>query len=158
MSTCRPALSLSAGFRPCQPNTPAVLVSFGMGCLSKHSSFPRKRESSPSAPHFQWLAEWIPACAGMTAPGSTRISQMTPQPAYSIPLSRLLRRFRVNNGAGFEELDTRRQRGSCSRVQRAALKGGRSQANARVESGLSLLHRPSQAPESACLSHGFNGL
>src|SRR5208337_435286 len=51
-----------------------------MGSLSKHSSFPRKRESSPSAAHFQWLAEWIPAFAGMTAPESARVSQMTPLP------------------------------------------------------------------------------
>src|SRR5437016_3712688 len=36
---------------------PEVLVSFGIGPLSKHPSFPRKRESSPPPAHFQWLAE-----------------------------------------------------------------------------------------------------
>ena|SRR5208337_556954 len=43
------------------------LLLFGMGPLSKRRSFPRKRESSPSTPHFQRFAEWIPALAGMTA-------------------------------------------------------------------------------------------
>src|SRR5208282_3985664 len=34
-----------------------VVVSFGMGSPSKHWSFPRRRESTPSAAHFQWLAQ-----------------------------------------------------------------------------------------------------
>jgi hypothetical protein len=34
-----------------------VLVSFGMGSLSKRRSFPRKRESSPSTGHFRKFAE-----------------------------------------------------------------------------------------------------
>ena len=34
-----------------------VVVSFGVGSLSKHRSFPRRRESSSSMAHFQWLAE-----------------------------------------------------------------------------------------------------
>ena len=46
------------------------MVSFGIASLSKQPSFPRKRESSPSAAHFQWLADEIPAFAGMTAPGA----------------------------------------------------------------------------------------
>src|SRR5207248_4159548 len=64
-----------------------VGVSFGIGPLSKHPSFPRKRESSPSAAHFQWLAEEIPAFAGMTSPGGARSSQMTPLPGqlFSLP-------------------------------------------------------------------------
>jgi hypothetical protein len=36
---------------------------------SKHSLFPRRRESSPSSAYFQWLAKWIPAFAGITTPG-----------------------------------------------------------------------------------------
>jgi len=56
----------------CAARTPSglpVVVSFEMGSPSKHWSFPRRRESSPSAEHFPWLAEWIPAFAGMTALG-----------------------------------------------------------------------------------------
>jgi hypothetical protein len=34
-----------------------VVVSFGMGSLSKRRSFPRKRESSPSTAHFRRFAE-----------------------------------------------------------------------------------------------------
>ena len=34
-----------------------VEVSFGMGSPSKHWSFLRRRESTPSAAHFQWLAQ-----------------------------------------------------------------------------------------------------
>jgi hypothetical protein len=56
------------------------VVSFGIGSLLIHQSFPRRRESSPSAAYFQWLAEWIPAFAGMTVPMSVRVSQMTPLP------------------------------------------------------------------------------
>ena len=40
--------------------------SFGASSLAKRRSFPRKRESSPWAGHFQRLAGWIPAFAGMT--------------------------------------------------------------------------------------------
>src|SRR5439155_13501550 len=57
-----------------------IVVSIGIASLSKHRSFPRKRESSPSAAHFQWLADEIPAFAGMTSPGGARSSQMTPLP------------------------------------------------------------------------------
>jgi len=53
-----------------------VSVSFGMRSLSKPWSFPQKRESSSTSGYFQWLA--FPAFAGMTAPGSTRASPMTP--------------------------------------------------------------------------------
>jgi hypothetical protein len=48
MADMRQKINLRAG---------AVLVSFGMESTSKHWSFPRKRESTPSAAHFQWLAE-----------------------------------------------------------------------------------------------------
>src|SRR5208283_1023756 len=66
-----------------------VVVSFGMGSPSKHWSFPRRRESTPSAAHFQWLTQWIPAFAGMTAHTSARVSQMTPLPRASSSWSKL---------------------------------------------------------------------
>ena len=56
----------------------SVLVSFGMGSLSKRRSFPRKRESSPSTGHFRRFAEWIPAFAGMTAACDLHVLQVTP--------------------------------------------------------------------------------
>src|SRR6266700_2096182 len=62
-----------------------MVVSFGIGSFSKHRSFPRKRESSPSAANFLWLAEWIPAFAGMTALGNARGPQMTLAPHSSAP-------------------------------------------------------------------------
>ena len=33
-------------------------------------------------PHFQFLLGWIPACAGMTAPRSATVWQMTPLPGF----------------------------------------------------------------------------
>src|SRR5437016_2016973 len=65
-----------------------MVESFGIGSLSEHRSFPRKRESSPSAAHFQWLAEWIPAFVGMTAPGNGHGRQMTR--AHSLRLELIL--------------------------------------------------------------------
>jgi hypothetical protein len=52
-----------------------------MAPLLKHWSFPRKRESSPAAAHFQWLAEWIPAFAGMTALGAPASHKLQHCPA-----------------------------------------------------------------------------
>src|SRR6266568_6900181 len=49
-----------------------VVVSFGIGSPSKHRSFPPKRESNPSAAHFQWLAPWIPAYSSKPGAGGTR--------------------------------------------------------------------------------------
>src|SRR5437879_5880272 len=43
-----------------------VEVSFARYGRFQAQSFPRRRESNPSAAHIQWLAEWIPAFAGMT--------------------------------------------------------------------------------------------
>src|SRR6266513_6033903 len=62
-------------------NGAVIVVSIGIASLLKHRSFPRKREASPSAAHFQWLADEIPAFAGMTSPGRARSSQMTPLPS-----------------------------------------------------------------------------
>ena len=63
------------------------MVSFRMGCLLKHSSFPRRRESAPWAGHFQWSGQWIPAFAGMTVRGRPRVLQMIPvlRPAVHPP-------------------------------------------------------------------------
>jgi hypothetical protein len=36
---------------------PGLLVSFARRGRSQVQSFPRKRESTPSSSHFQWLAE-----------------------------------------------------------------------------------------------------
>src|ERR1039458_4732588 len=68
-----------------------------MGSLSKQWSFPRKRESSPFAAHFQRLAEWIPAFAELPAPGSARISQMTPVPTYKRQAVGVMAQFGIQN-------------------------------------------------------------
>src|SRR5204863_9581367 len=46
----------------------------------KHMSFPRKRESTAHDDANAPPRGWIPACAGMTALGSSRVFQMTPLP------------------------------------------------------------------------------
>jgi len=65
-----------------------VVVSFGISSLTRRRSFPRKRESSPWTAHFRAFAQWIPACAGMTA------LQTTPVPARG---PRVDSRFRGND-------------------------------------------------------------
>ena len=49
-------------------------------------SFPRKRESTAQGIGNALATDWIPASAGMTAPGSARLSQMTPPPSCPLPL------------------------------------------------------------------------
>jgi hypothetical protein len=70
-----------------------VLVSFGIGSLSKRQSFPRKRESSPSTAHFRRCTEQIPALAGMTALCNAYVSQMTQVPGREGPHSRARMRY-----------------------------------------------------------------
>ena len=89
---------------PTRPQRQGMVVSFGIGSPSKHRSFPRKRESSPSAAHFQWLAEWIPASAGMTAPGNARSPQMTPAPGRG---SGRIVRSKAAASAGYVDLKER---------------------------------------------------
>ncbi len=54
------------------------MVSFGVGHVSKHPSFPRKRESTLRTFGDVLFTEWIPALAGMTATSGAQLSQMTP--------------------------------------------------------------------------------
>ena len=55
-----------------------VVMPLGIGSPSKHLSSPQRWELRPSPPSFQGLVEWIPAPAETTAPGSARVSPMTP--------------------------------------------------------------------------------
>ena len=69
-----------------------LVVSFAGHGRSQVQSFPRRRESSRSAARFQWLAQWIPAFAGITSVSKGFLFPMTPAPHGSVKVHDVPRR------------------------------------------------------------------
>ena len=57
-----------------------VVAPLGLAVAQQTRSFPRKWESTRRPTHFQALAEWTPAFAGMTGGGGAHLARMTPLP------------------------------------------------------------------------------
>jgi hypothetical protein len=75
-----PSRGQAARGRAIQPNPPPQQESRALGF------------QHPAAAHAERRRQTGSACAGMTAPGSTRVSQMTPLPPLPFPLRRCVPR------------------------------------------------------------------